>query len=286
MSHDRTPAPSFPPPDLLVSSLHARVLDAVSRALADRVPDAHVREAVSPALDDALRDHADALVDRLLRVERLAAAGQLSTGVAHELRNPLAVIATSVFILRDNVPDTPVTARHLKRITEQLQVANEILEDLLAAVRDRPIEKASVALGAVVREAVARVPRAQTAVHLALDAELPPVEGDARRLAQVVINLVSNAVQALAASPAPAVTVTLSRDGAEAVLTVDDNGPGLAPEVLPRLFDPLFSTRPDGTGLGLALSRRIAEAHGGTLTASNLDAGGARFTLRVPLRSV
>ncbi len=273
---------------MLVDSLRARVTDAAVRALEGSVAPELVRERVGPAVDDALREHARALEDRLLRVERLASAGRLSAGVAHELRNPLAVIETSLFILNERLAGDARAERQLHRIAEQVGLATAIVNDLLETVRDRPVARAPVDLAGVARDALARVPRpSNITLSLDLTPNIAVVDGDARRLGQVVVNLLSNAVQALSAgarAEAPRLSLSVAREGDDATLTVEDNGPGIPAEALPRLFDPLFSTRPDGTGLGLALARRIVEAHGGTLTAANVATGGARFTLRLARR--
>ena len=178
-------------------------------------------------------------------------------------------------------------ALELADVSEQVGLATEIVNDLLDAVRVRPIDARPIDLAQVARDAVARVPRmSMVALTLDLPAGVALAMGDARRLGQVVVNVVANAVQALeeGRAPDPAVTVRAGRDGARATLTIDDNGPGIPEALLPRLFDPLVSTRAKGTGLGLALSRRIAESHDGTLTAENLSPRGARFTLSLPLR--
>ncbi len=288
MRDDETkPSPSFPPAEALVDALRERVVEAVLKSLDGAAPKELLRERVGPAVTEALREHAMAVVDRLLRVERLAGAGQLSAGVAHELRNPLAVIETSLFILNERLGSDPRTQRQLKRIGEQVTIATAIVNDLLETVRDRPFASEHVDLATVARDALGRVPRpSNISVDLDLPEALALVEGDPRKLAQVVVNLLSNAVQALSLPDveAPRLTLSVAADGVHARLDVDDNGHGIRADALPRLFDPLFSTRPDGTGLGLALSRRIAESHGGTLTAENLPMRGARFTLRLALR--
>ena len=277
------------PAEALVDALRERVTQNVVAALAVVAPAEALRDRVSAAVDEALQEHARDLEDRLLRVARLASAGQLSAGVAHELRNPLAVIETSLFILNERVGNDARTQRQLRRIGEQVTVATGIVNDMLETVRNRPITRAPVDLAAVARDALGRVPRpSNITVALDLAPGVAVVEGDARRLTQVAVNLLSNAVQALSegALAAPRLALAVAREGDDATLSVDDNGAGIPAAALPRLFDPLYSTRPEGTGLGLALSRRIAEAHGGALTAANVATGGARFTLRLRLRGV
>jgi signal transduction histidine kinase len=229
--------------------------------------------------------------DPALRADALLHVGQLAAGVAHELRNPLSVIETSVYLLQEQLGDDPRAARQLRRISEQLAVAGAIVNDLLDTVRGRhapPSPTASFDLARVVREAVAWVPRPpRLTIALRLPEDPLTVPGDARRIRQVVINLVANAVQILAGhDDSPGIAVTLDADADAARVAVRDHGPGIADELLPRLFEPFVTTRPQGTGLGLALSRRIARDHRGDLVAESLppaEGGGARFTLTLPL---
>lgn len=274
-------------PEVFGTTVCTRVTEAVVDALQGLAPRDELLARVRPAVEASLREQAHALEERLLRMERTALGATLSAGVAHELRNPLAVMETSLFILQERLAGDERSLRQVRRLGEQVALATEIVNDLLDAVRTRPIDTHPIDLAAIAREAVARVPRVSM-VALTLDL-VPGVAlalGDARRLGQVVVNVVANAVQVLEESqtPQPAVVVRTGRDGSWATLTVEDNGPGIPEAILPKLFDPLVSTRAQGTGLGLALSRRIAEAHGGTLTAENLLPHGARFTLSLPAR--
>lgn len=288
MTRDDLPNTStLPPPEVFSASLRAAVVDAVVGALDGVAPRAELVARVTPAVEASLAEHARDLDERLLRVERMAFGATLSAGVAHELRNPLAVMETSLFILQERLAGDERSLRQLRRVAEQVTLATDIVNDLLDAVRVRPFEALPVDLAAVAREAVARVPRvSMVALTLDLPAGVALASGDARRLGQVVVNVVANAVQALEESRTASPTVTVRAGASEglATLTVDDNGPGIPEALLPRLFDPLVSTRAKGTGLGLALSRRIAESHEGSLTAENRAPHGARFTLSLPLR--
>ena len=281
------PNSTLPPPEVFTASLRATVVDAVVGALDGLASPAELTARVTPAVEQSLAAHAHDLEERLLRVERMAFGATLSAGVAHELRNPLAVMETSLFILQERLAGDERSLRQLRRVADQVTLATEIVNDLLDAMRVRPFEALPVDLAVVARDAVARVPRvSRVALTLDLPAGLALAAGDARRLGQVVVNVVANAVQALEEShaPSPTVTVRVGASEGRATLTVDDNGPGIPEAILPRLFDPLVSTRAKGTGLGLALSRRIAESHEGALTAENIAPHGARFTLSLPLR--
>ena len=225
-----------------------------------------------------------------LRADALLHVGQLAAGVAHELRNPLTVIETSVFLLHEQVGADPRAAKQLRRITEQLGIAGAIVNDLLDTIRGHPAPPSltdTVDLARVVREAVAWVPHPPL---LAIDLRLPVdpvlVPGDARRVRQVLVNLVANAVHILdGRGDSPGIVVALEADEFTAHITVRDHGPGIAEDLLPRLFEPFVTTRAEGTGLGLALSRKIVRDHHGDLCAESIspaDGGGARFTLTLP----
>lgn len=278
MENDREPvappeAPNPPSRAAWFEALDAAVSDAPSRAAA--------RAVLARALDEVeARER-----EKALRAERWTHLGQASAGVAHELRNPLTVIETSVFLLKERTQGDPVCERHLRRIADQVTIAGDIVGDLLDTARARPMHSAPVDLPALIHEALASVPREpDVAVAVELAPSLPAVHGDARRLRQVLINLVSNAVHAMASRERPRrLEVSLRAADGAVELAVRDHGPGVAPDDLPRLFEPLFSTRRGGVGLGLSLSRQIVEAHGGALTADNAPGGGARFTLRLPV---
>lgn len=228
-----------------------------------------------------LETYRDAYVARVKDAERLATIGQVAASIGHELRNPLAVMQTSVHQLQRRVPEDERTARHLRRVGEQISLCNQIISDLLELARDRPIERHSVDVAAVIREAAASVPRPEgVALVLDLEEALPLAALDRGQVRQLVVNLVLNAFQAV--GPAGSVTVGLAASSEELQLRVDDSGPGLSPEVQRRLFEPLFTTRANGTGLGLALCRRIVEKHGGTISAANRAGGGASFRATFP----
>jgi signal transduction histidine kinase len=228
-----------------------------------------------------LATYRDDLLAQQARVERLSTFGQLVGSIGHDLRNPLGVIETSLFILRARAGDDERTRKHLDRIGEQLGIANGIITNLLDMIRDRPLRKEAVALEEVLAGAASSVKRPD-GVALALDgvAALPDIDGDPVQLRQVFVNLLQNAVHA--ASPAGEVRV-IGAAAPEAVeVAIEDTGPGVDPATRRRLFEPLITTKEKGIGLGLALVKRIAERHGGTVEYADRPGGGARFTVRLP----
>jgi signal transduction histidine kinase len=244
-----------------------------------------VRDALGKVLDlelaVMLHTYREDLLAQQARVERLSTFGQLVGSIGHDLRNPLGVIETSLYILRTRVGEDERARKHLDRIGEQLGVANGIITNLLDMIRNRPLARERVALGSVLGGAVEAVKR-PAGVSLALEGldALPPVEGDPVQLRQVFVNLLENAV--FAAAPDGSVSVRGRAADGEITLDVEDSGPGVDPATRRRLFEPLITTKDKGIGLGLGLVKRIAERHGGSVEYSDRPGGGARFTIRLP----
>ena len=214
---------------------------------------------------------------RIQHSERLATIGQIAASIGHELRNPLAVMQTSMQLIARRVDD-PRVQKHVQKVSDQIALSNAIITDLLELARDRPPELRLIDLAELVRATLPDVPRPERVrVAVALPEGRALVRADASQLRQVIVNLVLNAVQAVGPEGEVEVTVRVDDDGV--ALVVEDSGPGLPSDVLRRLFEPLFTTRSAGTGLGLALCRRILEKHGGTITAGNREQGGARFVV-------
>jgi two-component system sensor histidine kinase HydH len=248
-----------------------------------------VRRALSKLLDlelaIMLHTYREDLLTQQARNERLSTFGQLVGSIGHELRNPLGVIETSLFILKGRQPaGDERTAKHLDRIGEQVAIANRIVSDLLDMIRDKPLKREPVRLVEVWKSALAAIQRpAQVTVSEQGLAELPELQGDPHQLRQVFVNLLENAVQAMGESGRVELTARALPDVVE--LSLEDSGPGLSDTIRRRLFEPLMTTKARGIGLGLPLVRRILERHGGSITyAPKPEAGsGARFVLRLPL---
>lgn len=243
------------------------------------------RSALSKILDMELavmlNSYRDDLLAQAARAERLSTFGQLVGSIGHDLRNPLGVIETSLFILRGRIGADDRAKKHVERIGEQLGIANGIITNLLDMIRNRPLARERVSLAAVVAGAAESVKHPPN-VAIALDglAELPEVDGDPVQLRQVFVNLIENAVHA--ASPAGEVHVRALRAEGALEVAVEDTGPGVDAATRKRLFEPLITTKDKGIGLGLALVKKIAERHGGTIAYADRDGGGARFVLRLP----
>jgi len=227
-----------------------------------------------------LHTYREDLASRVSRSERLATFGQLIGSIGHDLRNPLGVIESSLFILRGRLGEDDRVRKHIDRIGEQVRRSNEIISGLLDMVNDRPLPRERVRLTALLNEAADSVPRPAEVALTVVGVEGLDVVGDASQLRQALVNLILNAVEA--ASPAGEVRVLARREGTAAAIDVEDTGPGVAEAVRGRVFEPLITTKEHGSGLGLALVKRVAERHGGSVGHEPCSGGGARFTLRLP----
>jgi len=229
---------------------------------------------------------------RMLHVSRLATIGEMAAGVAHELNQPLTAIANYAQacerLLARPASDPDELREALREITAQAVRAGEILRRLRTLSGARPTERAPASLNALVaqvRELLqtdARMHGVQLRFELA--EPLSPVCVDAVQIQHVIFNLVRNGLEALAsAGPPRELTLrTAQHDSAHVELSVSDNGPGLSEALLARSFDPFFSTKENGTGLGLPISNSIARAHGGTLGYRPNAPRGACFVLHLP----
>ncbi len=243
-----------------------------------------VRLAVGKILDlemaIMLHTYREDLLSQQARSERLATFGQLVGSIGHELRNPLGVMESSLYILRGRIDaGDPRAQKHVGRIGEQLGIANTIISDLLDMIRDKPLHAERVQLREVVEAAALQL---HLPIGLESFAQLPEVSGDASQLRQVFVNLLQNAREA--GGPLGTVRLDAAAGSAQVEVGVSDDGPGVDASVRARLFEPLVTTRQKGIGLGLALVKRIVERHGGTV-AYEPRGKGARFVVRLP-RSV
>ena len=226
----------------------------------------------------------------LARGERLQALGQLMSGVAHELANPLtAVIARAALIASAETVEE--AHAHAACIEDQGRRATKIVRNLSAFARRRHTERGPVSLNDVVRAVVDmhghQLATARIDVRLALAADLPLVEGDGHELERVLLNLVINAQHAMvrAHGGGRLTLATHVRDGVVR-LAVTDDGPGIPAEIRDQIFEPFFTTKgEDGTGLGLAICRDLVAAHGGRITAESGDGAGTTMTIELPRRA-
>jgi signal transduction histidine kinase len=224
----------------------------------------------------------------LVRRERLAALGELSAVIAHEVRNPLGVIFNSLATLRRLLPQQDDARMLLGIVGEEAERLNRMVGDLLDFARPHEPQLYPEHLSEVVQGALAAAERALigTRPQLVADvpADLPPWPIDAQMIRQAVLNLVVNAIQAMPRGGRITIRARLESRAAASFmrLEVEDDGPGIAPELTDKVFQPFFTTRAAGTGLGLAVVKRIADAHGAELSLRSEDGRGSCFTLLLP----
>ncbi|WP_246583470.1 PAS domain-containing sensor histidine kinase [Bradyrhizobium iriomotense] len=228
----------------------------------------------------------------LAHAARVATLGELSASIAHEVNQPLAAIVTSgeagLRWLRRDVPDLKEVATTIGHVVAQGRRASEIVTRIRTFLKKASPQQDMLQIGEVIEEATALVARELAKDDVALVVEtqpgLPPVRGDRIQLQQVLVNLLVNAGQAMSGRPGSR-TITLRAgivDSETLAITVQDSGPGIHPDDLPRLFDPFFTTKDGGMGMGLAICRTTVEAHGGRLSVASTPGSGATFHLTLP----
>ncbi|MFO0589626.1 MAG: ATP-binding protein [Polyangiaceae bacterium] len=222
----------------------------------------------------------------LVRSERLAAIGQLAATVSHELRNPLAAIRNAVaFLRRRMVPsgDADRVPEFFDIIEREVKASNRIVTELLDFARGRPLMSAPVDVRDLVEELRGLVPLGRCALLNEVPADLPPPMLDRDQMRQVLANLVQNAADAAGVERDGEVTVRARvAPMGTFVIEVEDDGPGMPPEVAARAFEPLFTTKRKGTGLGLSIVAKNVAAHGGEVRLEERAPNGTRFVIEIP----
>ena len=223
---------------------------------------------------------------QMSRAEHFATLGEVATGLAHEIRNPLAGIAGVIEIIGRDLPASSPARAVVKDVRQEIARINHIVTDLLQTARPHPPKVRKSDLNTTVEHAVmlGRQQGLAKGIEIALhkDPSLPEVEHDSDQIHQVLLNLLLNAQQAI--DTKGKIQVTVERKAATAVIEVADNGRGIAPDHLPNIFRPFYTTKGDGTGLGLSLARRIVEDHHGRIDVTSTVGKGTTFAVVLPLQ--
>jgi PAS domain S-box-containing protein len=219
--------------------------------------------------------------------ENLAALGELSAGIAHEFKNALATISGYAQMIHSE-KSNPEAADNAEKILEQTRNITRVVTEFLKYARPLEISDEQVALEPVIERVVSEVGEAIPTVRLRFEGPFGEVAGDESFLRQAFLNLTRNAAEACSAAPNGGKVLirseNLKREGlGYQRITIFDNGPGISRDALPKLFRPFFTTKPNGTGLGLAVVQKIILQHGGQVEARNRDEGGAAFIVTLPL---
>jgi nitrogen-specific signal transduction histidine kinase len=233
--------------------------------------------------------------------DRLASLGEMAAGIAHELKNPLAGIEVMAGLLRRQVPDKKDAQSMLADIISEAKLANAIVVEMLEFVRPVRLQVEHTAIADVLHQAVllaeSKVARGGVSVTMDVPNGLPTIEGDQYQLCQVFTNLIANAFEALEGKGTIAISASMGAIEPDpvfgaapelaptVVVDVADDGPGVPPELSDRIYDPFFTTKVKGTGLGLGIVRKIVDAHDGRIDLSSSPRAGTRFRVTLPVSS-
>jgi signal transduction histidine kinase len=223
---------------------------------------------------------------QLIRTEKLAALGQLAAGIAHEIRNPLTSINILIHSFMEGFPPEDARSEDLKVIGEEIHRINEIVDQFLRFARPSPplLERAEVV---PLFEDTLQLLRPQIEMQrISVQKDfypLPPIPIDREQMKQVILNLLLNALQAMPQGGQLSLTGETSADGQWIKLFVQDSGIGIPPEDMSRLFDPFFSTKEGGIGLGLSIAHRIVDQHHGRIEVESAPEKGTLFVIWLPI---
>ncbi len=221
----------------------------------------------------------------LVAAEKLAAVGHMALGLTHEIRNPLSAIRMNVQMIRQESPDNSLLQENFSIIEEEIRRLNKLLGDVMDFARPKPLTLKETDLRKIA-ERVASLMAVQLSgknIRIAVTGEgEAAVTCDPEQMNQVVLNLVINSMEALGEGPG-SITIELKRSGDFAILRVTDDGPGMPEELRSMIFNPFFTTKAGGGGLGLATVQSIVHRHGGTVEARNAETRGAVITVRMPV---
>ncbi|MEW5763012.1 MAG: ATP-binding protein [Bacillota bacterium] len=225
------------------------------------------------------------LLEEYRRSECLVALGRLVTNIAHELKNPVAIIKATAQIMAANLKNVPAVDEYAKMIEEQAERHNNLIRELVEFGRSNDVRFEEIRLdelvGTVLDSTRPLFLQHNIVVDVDMDPALPTVKGDRERLRQVFVNLILNAVQVMAEGGRLSVRGSATKEAV--CVSFRDTGPGIAEEDLQQIFEPFYTTKPGGGGLGLALSDQIVKIHGGQIRAESGPGGGATFTVCLPV---
>jgi two-component system, NtrC family, sensor histidine kinase HydH len=224
--------------------------------------------------------------EQLRRAERLSALGELSAILAHEIRNPLASIRGTAEILMEEETSAASRGEFLEILIKESDRLNHVVEDFLKMARPDPIRKIPCDINEELRNMITLLSAQarQSKVTLELrPSTLPDFVGDGEKLRQAFMNIILNAIQASPAKGRVAVTTAEDREKGCIEIRISDNGPGISPQASREIFEPFFTTKGTGTGLGLPITKKIIEGHGGSIEVESGTGGGATFLVKLPV---
>ncbi|MRG93003.1 HAMP domain-containing sensor histidine kinase [Polyangium spumosum] len=222
--------------------------------------------------------------DRDARAAALVIAGVLGAGVAHELRNLLAAIESALYLARRHADDPARLTGHLGRAEDEVRKGQAVIDRVLGLARGEPLGKEIVSVAEIVTSAERELLEGDVTIEVSVTPPELEVACDPILLERVLVNLLLNAREALEGRASGRITLRAWAAGAAVIVDVEDDGPGIDPAIAARLFEPSVTSKPTGTGLGLALCRTIVRGHGGTIEALAAPSGGALFRITLPAK--
>lgn len=221
--------------------------------------------------------------EQMIRSDRLATVGELATGLAHDLRNPLAGIAGALHVLGDRLPPDHVSHALIADVQGQIVRMNKTLTDLLQHARPTEPQRIAVDINALLDQSLRFLPRGRIEIVRQYDESLPSLHVDPNLLHQAFLNILVNGVQAMPQGGRLTLRTEFDQANGRAVhVLIQDTGVGIAPEHVGCIFQPFFTTKSQGTGLGLAIAARVIEQHGGRITVDSIPERGTTFTISLP----
>ena len=220
--------------------------------------------------------------EELIRNEGLATLGRVAEAIAHELNNPMGVISNAVYYLRMTQPDADQKTReYFDLISFQVGTATEIITGLLDFTREVIVQRGRVSVSRLIQEVLKIRPAPHNVtMSVKVPSDLPSLFVDNRHMSHVLLNLMSNVYQAM--PEGGELTISAQKENERVRIAVADTGCGISPENLESIFEPLFTTKARGIGLGLAISRNLVEVNGGTIEVKSEAGEGSTFTVILP----
>jgi signal transduction histidine kinase len=229
---------------------------------------------------------------KIQHTEKIASIGQLAAGIAHEINNPLGVILCHIDLIKGDGNLSPETLADLEIIEKHAGNCRTIIADLLKFAHQQVSVKEPASINGILEEGVAMVSsqlrKQQIDTHLDLDRSIPTVTVDADKIKQVILNMLINSAQAIDTRGTIWLRSRYDVESGMAVITIEDDGPGIPAELQDKIFDPFFTTKPPGkgTGLGLSVSYGIIRDHNGDITVESLPGKPTRFIISLPAREL
>jgi len=261
------------------------IMVAVARDITDRKRAERALAEYSQKLEERVEERTRELreaQEQLIRKERLAILGQLAGGVGHEIRNPLGVISNAVYFLKMTLPDASDPVKeYLGIISSEVTNAERIVSDLMDLSRTRTRERYHHDISTLINQTLDKSPPPEgVTLDTAIPSDLPPVFVNSGSVGQVLINLITNAYQAM--PEGGRLSITVSQDGDYVRVSIADTGCGIPEENITKIFEPLFTTRSRGIGLGLAVTKNLVESNGGRIEVTSREGMGSTFTVLLP----